>query len=177
MTETLVGNRRSGTVTIRPYRPTDHQACRHLWVELVEQHRRLYETAPQQDPGAGFEEYLTRLDLAGMWVADDREDGVVGFAGLILDGPIGGVDPVVVTAERRGQSIGRALLGHVADQARQRGLRRLSVSPGLRNVEAIHCLHAAGYDALASVTLTLDLSGQSQPWRDGIDLHDMRFRY
>jgi GNAT superfamily N-acetyltransferase len=177
MTETLVGSRRSGTVTIRPYRPPDHHACRQLWAELMEQNGRLYEAAPQPDPGAGFEEYLTRLDLAGVWVAEDRDDGVVGFAGLILDGRIGGVDPVVVTAARRSQGIGRALLGHVADQARQRGLRRLSVSPGLRNVEAIHCLHAAGYDALASVTLTVDLSGQSQPWRDGIDLHDKRFRY
>lgn len=179
MTETLAGVRHSGTMTIRPYRPTDHRACRQLWAELTEEHDALYESPAhaRTDPGAAFEEYLTRLDLGGMWVAEDRVEGVVGFVGLILDGRTGEIDPVVVTAGRRGQGIGQALLGYVAEQARERSLRQLTVSPALRNVEAIHCLHAAGYDALARVTLTLDLSGRGHSWRDGIDLHDLRFRY
>jgi GNAT superfamily N-acetyltransferase len=131
------------------------------------------------DLGAGFEEYLTRLDLSGMWVAQHPEDGVVGFAGLILRGRAGAVDPVVVTAPRRDQGIGRALLEHVADQARRRGMRELSISPALRNVEAIHCLYRAGYDTAASVTLTLDLTGRQRASGpgDGLDLHGVRFRY
>jgi GNAT superfamily N-acetyltransferase len=177
MTETLAGARRPDTMTIRPYRPTDHRACRELWAELAEEHAVRYEAPPATDPGAGFEEYLTRLDIGGMWVADDRTEGVVGFIGLILDGRAGEIDPVVVTADRRGQGIGRSLLEYVAEQARDRGLRQLTVSPTVRSVEAIHCLHAAGYDALARVTLTLELSGRGQPWRDGIDLQDLRFRY
>jgi GNAT superfamily N-acetyltransferase len=168
MTETLV----------RPYRPADHQACRQLWAELAEEHAARYEIAnPGTDPGAAFEEYLTRLDIGGMWVAEDRADGVVGFVGLILDGRIGEIDPVVVGARRRGQGIGRLLLGYVAERARARGVRQLTVSPALRNVEAIHCLHAAGYDALARITLTLELTDRGQSWRDGIDVHDLRFRY
>ena len=68
---------------IRSYRPADHSAARALWVEFVEQHRELYGT-PQTagDPGAAFEEYLTRLDLSGLWVAEDPSDGVVGLIGL-----------------------------------------------------------------------------------------------
>jgi GNAT superfamily N-acetyltransferase len=136
-------------------------------------------TAPggAADPGAGFEEYLTRLDLSGMWVALHPEAGVVGFAGLILRGRSGSIDPVVVTARLRDRGIGRALLAYVAEEARGRGLRELSISPSLRNVEAIHCLYRAGYDMAASVTLTLDLTGRRQPGGEAIDLHGVRFGY
>src|SRR5439155_19208183 len=93
MTQTLP-SRRADTVVIRAYRAIDHQACRQLWAELASEHRSRYpngvdvgpaaadasaEMAPPGavgfagpreaagDPGAGFEEYLTRLDLSGMW--------------------------------------------------------------------------------------------------------------
>jgi GNAT superfamily N-acetyltransferase len=137
----------------------------------------LPENTGPPDPGAGFEEYLTRLDLSGMWVAQHRDDGVVGFVGLLLQGRAGAVDPVVVASQRRGEGIGRALLEHVADQARRRGLRELSVSPALRNVEAIHCLFRAGYDTVSSVTLTLDLTGRQRPAGESLDLHGVRLRY
>jgi GNAT superfamily N-acetyltransferase len=165
------------TVTVRPYRPADHNACHRLWAELVEQQREIYDdpTLGEPDPGAGFEEYLTRLDLSGMWVADDN--GVVGFVGLVLNGRNGAVDPVVVTAGRRGEGIGRALLAYVTEQARLRGLRELTISPALRNAEAIHCLHAAGYDVLTNLTLSLSLDRRSGTTRDGLELHGRRFRY
>jgi GNAT superfamily N-acetyltransferase len=219
MTQTLPSHR-AETVTIRGYRPNDHNACRQLWAEFAAEHLARYPghagaggsgapqtaaapavselpspaeapppgssafgfTGPDErggapDPGAGFEEYLTRLDLSGMWVAQHRDEGVVGFVGLILRGRAGAVDPVVVTAHRRDQGIGRALLEHVAEQARSRGMRELSISPRLRNVEAIHCLFRAGYDTASSVTLTLDLTGGEPSTGEGIDLHGVRFRY
>jgi len=164
-------------VGVRPYRPADHNACRRLWAEFVEQQRHFYDdpSIGGNDPGAGFEEYLTRLDLSGMWVADDH--GVVGFVGLVLDGRRGAVDPVVVTARRRGEGIGRELLVHVTEQARRRGLLELSISPALRNAEAIHCLHAAGYDVLTNVTLSLSLNRRPGGLREGIELHERQFRY
>jgi GNAT superfamily N-acetyltransferase len=168
-------------VTIRPYRPTDHQACRALWSQLVEAHRRLYADPPRNGSefGAGFEEYLTRLDLSGMWVADHAEDGVVGFVGLVLGDEAGKgvVDPVVVSEAHRHQGIGRALMSKVATEARRRQLRRLTISPASRNVDAIRCLHSVGYTVLSSVTLTLDVGRATQEWRDGLELHDMRFSY
>jgi GNAT superfamily N-acetyltransferase len=181
MAEVMLKTPRAVSVAIRSYRPTDHRDCRQLWAELTEEHRALYENDQSPtgiDPGAAFEEYLTRLDLSGMWVADDPGVGVVGLVGLLLDGRGGEVQPVVVTTGRRGQGIGRALLGHVADQARRRGLRQLTIAPASRNIDAIRCLHAAGYDALASITLAIDLSPRAgRGWRDGIDLHDLRFQY
>ncbi len=168
-------------VTVRPYRPSDHGAGRRLWSELTRQHRELYGSAASvdavdDDGGAAFEEYLTRLDLSGMWVAEHPDDGVVGLVGLIMRGRAGVVEPVVVTAPHRGRGIGRSLLGHVADEARRRGLAALTISPESRNVEAIRCLHAAGYDVLSSVELTLDLGRHGRDWQDGLQLHDLRFR-
>jgi ribosomal protein S18 acetylase RimI-like enzyme len=175
MTHTLAPSR--STVTVRPYRPADHGACRQLWAEFVVQQRTFLNEPGLggEDPGAGFEEYLTRLDLSGMWVADDGN--VVGFVGLVLDGRSGAVDPVVVNGSRRGAGIGRALLQHVTEQARQRGLKELTISPALRNIEAIHCLHAAGYDVLTSVTLSLSLNSRPQSLREGLELHGQSFRY
>jgi GNAT superfamily N-acetyltransferase len=165
-------------VTIRSYRPGDHSAGRRLWVELAERHRALYDDPGfgGDDPGAAFEDYLTRLDLSGMWVADHGEDGVVGLVGLIMKGRAGEVEPVVVTESHRGQGIGRALLGHVADEAQRRGLAYLTISPESRNVDAIRSLHAAGYDVLSRLQLTMDLSRREHAWRQDIDIHELRFK-
>jgi GNAT superfamily N-acetyltransferase len=169
---------RGRAMTIRSYRPSDHAAGRRLWVELTEEHRALYPgDNGNGDPGAAFEEYLARIDLSGVWVADDPEEGVIGLAGLILRGRAGEVEPVVITAARRGQGIGRALLGRVAQEARNRGMTALTVSPASRNIAAIRCLHAAGYDVLSAVELTLDLTRQRHEWRDGVDFQDLRFRH
>jgi GNAT superfamily N-acetyltransferase len=167
------------SAAVRPYRPTDHGPCRQLWAELTEHHRGLYDdpTLGGVDPGAAFDEYLTRLDVSGVWVADHPEDGVIGLVGLLLKGRAGEVEPVVVSPPHRGQGIGRALLTHVAEEARRRGLKYLTTTPVSRNLSAIQCLHAAGYEVLSGVELTLDLSRRSHEWRDGLELHDLRFSY
>lgn len=166
------------TVSIRPYRPTDHNACRSLWAELIEVQRELYEDPDLggPDPSAGFEEYLTRLDLSGMWVGEDSEDGVIGLVGLILNGRAGEVFPVVVTQRHRSKGVGKALLAQVAEEARRRGLRQLVVVPDSRNIAAIRCLHTVGYDTLAAVRLTLDLTGRASKSGDEMDVHGFRFR-
>lgn len=163
---------------IRSYRPTDHAAGRRLWAELTEQHRELYGDPgfDGADAGAGFDEYLTRLDLSGVWVAESQDADVVGLVGLIVDGRGGQVEPVVVASEHRGRGIGRALLEHVADQARRRGLARLTVTPEARNVEALRCLHAAGYDVLSAIQLSVDLRGRAPDRRDAVDIHEIEFR-
>lgn len=165
------------TVSIRAYRPTDHSVCRALWAELTEMQRELYDDPDLggPDPSAGFEDYLARLDLSGMWVAEDPEDGVVGLVGLTLNGRAAEVYPVVVTQRHRSNGIGTALLAHVADRARDRSLRQLIVVPESRNLAAIKCLRAAGYDTLAAVRLTLDLTGKARKDEEEVDLHGVRF--
>jgi GNAT superfamily N-acetyltransferase len=167
-------------VTIRPYRPLDHRACRELWADLIQTKRGLYDdpTIGGADPGAGFEEYLTRLDLAGIWVAEQRDDGVVGLVGVVLSAHRSGeVEPLVVAERWRGRGIGRALLRHVTAEAQRRELIQVSISPDSRNVEAIRCLHAAGYDVLSSLTLTMDLAPRGHSWQEGLEVHRLGFSY
>src|SRR6185312_12732025 len=123
-------------VTVRSYRPSDHSAGRRLWSELTNQHNRMY-GEPADDGGAGFEEYLARLDLSGLWVADHADDGVIGMVGLVLHGRAGEVEPVVVTTSHRHKGVGRLLLRHVANEAKKRSMQSLTISPASRNVDAI----------------------------------------
>ncbi|GID29093.1 GNAT family N-acetyltransferase [Paractinoplanes brasiliensis] len=163
-------------VTVRSYRPSDHAAGRRLWSELTNQHNRMY-GVPEQDGGEGFEEYLTRLDLGGLWVADHADDGVIGLVGLVIRGRGGVVEPVVVTISHRHKGVGRKLLRHVANEARRRNMTSLTISPESRNVEAIRSLHAAGYDVVSSIELTLDLkSSAAEREHDSLELHELQFR-
>ena len=165
-----------GPVTVRSYRPSDHSAGRRLWAELTNQHNRMY-GEPDDDGGAGFEEYLTRLDLGGLWVADHADDGVIGLVGMVLRGRAGVVEPVVVTVSHRHKGIGRRLLRHVAAEAKRRNMTALTISPESRNVDAIRSLHAAGYDVVSSIELTLDLDRAPHEWqRDSLELHELQFR-
>jgi GNAT superfamily N-acetyltransferase len=81
----------------------------------------------------------------------------------------------VVTESMRGRGIARALLGKVADEARRRGLHRLSVSPSSRDAAALHMLHASGFSTVATVTVSYDLSGQAGASAETLDLFGLRF--
>src|SRR3954471_16787922 len=163
-------------VTVRSYRPSDHSAGRQLWSELTNQHNQMY-GVPTDDGGAGFEEYLTRLDLSGLWVADHADDGVIGLVGLIMRGRAGVVEPIVVTVSHRHKGVGRKLLRHVASEAKKRNMTALTISPSSRNVDAIRSLHAAGYDVVSSIELTLDLDRHPHEWQqEGLELHELQFR-
>src|SRR3954466_11546987 len=163
-------------VTVRSYRPSDHSAARRLWSELTNQHNRMY-GEPTDDGGEGFEEYLARLDLCGPWGAAPADDGVIGRVGLIIRGRAGVVEPIVVTISHRHKGVGRKLLRHVANEARKRNMTALTISPASRNVDAIRSLHAAGYDVVSSIELTLDLDRHQHEWQqEGLELHHMQFR-
>src|SRR5262249_6082821 len=149
----------------RAYRAADHGPCRGLWADLVTHQRHLHGQTGARDAGAGFEEYLTRLNLSGLWVAQHSADpaavgAIIGLVGLVIDGADAVVDPVVVAPKWRHQGTGRALLDRVVAEARSRGLRRVMISPSVRDEEALRCLHGAGFDTVASVTLAHDLGGR-----------------
>jgi len=164
-------------VVVRPYRPQDHAAGRALWVELAERRSGLYGRSAGADPGAGFEDYLTRLDLSGIWVAESPDEGIIGLVGLLMLGTSGEVEPIVVAVQHRGAGVGAALLKHVTGEAKKRSLARLTIRPESRNVEALKSLHAAGFDLLSAVEISLDLRPESSTVDDiEIDLHGLRFR-
>ena len=105
-------------------------------------------------------------------VAFDAEqaDAVAGYAGLLA--PRGGTDgdiqtiAVAETARRRG--LGRAMLAHLVDVARRRGVRDLFLEVRADNPPAQHLYHSFGFEKLAV------RRGYYQP--DNVDAIVMRLR-
>lgn len=165
-------------VTVRSYADTDHAAARALWAALTEHHRGLYGGASigGDDPGGGLDAYLADPRRLGSWVAEEATD-VVGLTGLLDLGGSGEIEPVVVSARRRGNGVARLLVEHVVDVARARGFDYVSVRPVARNVEAIRCFHALGFATLGGhVDLTMDLAARRHAWHEGVELHGLEFR-
>jgi len=165
-------------IIIRDYADGDYAACRSLWTELTEYHRRIYAdpSVGGDDPGAGFDDYLTMPQRAGLWVADLDGD-TVGMTGLLDRGTNGEVEPVVVTEPARDHGIGRLLIDRAVQEARARGYEYLAIRPVARNVTAIRRFHAAGFRTLGGhVDLTMDLGPRRHEWVPGQTLHGLDFR-
>jgi GNAT superfamily N-acetyltransferase len=166
-------------VVVRDYDEGDYGACRSLWAELTEYHRRIYgdSSIGGDDPGAGFDDYLATSQRARSWVAES-EGRVVGLTGLFDRGTSGEVEPVVVTEAARGQGIGGLLISRVVDEARARGHDYLAIRPVARNVDAMRRFHAAGFRTLGGhVDMTMDLAARKHGWLAGASLHDLAFYY
>jgi GNAT superfamily N-acetyltransferase len=165
-------------VEIRPYEPSDIQACRALYAELVEHHRAIYDdpSIGGDDPGAGFDEYLVRPERVVTWVATDSALPV-GLTGLLWENGEATVEPVVVTRDRRRAGIGQLLLRTAVDEARRRGATDVNINPVARNVEAIRAFQRAGFRTLGHLQLFMSLDREPAYWRDGIEVHETRFDY
>lgn len=169
------------TVVVRLYDDsTDRDACRSLWVELTEHHRRLYDdpTIGGDDPGSYFTDtYLGLPNRAASWVA--VVDGeVVGLTGLLDHGSEGEVEPMVVAARARGRGIGNRLAEAAVAESRRRGHDHVSIRPVYRNVESIRAFHAMGFETLGGfVDLTMDLRPRRHTWHEGAALHGLTFRW
>jgi GNAT superfamily N-acetyltransferase len=166
-------------VVVRDYADGDYDACRSLWAELTEYHRSIYgdPSIGGDDPGAGFDDYLTEPRRVGSWVAESGRL-VIGLTGLFDRGASGEVEPVVVAEAARSRGIGRLLIGRVVDEARARGYEYLAIRPVARNVAAVRRFHAAGFRALGGhVDLTMDLAPRRHEWLPGASLHGLEFDY
>jgi GNAT superfamily N-acetyltransferase len=166
-------------VVVRPYTGEDYAACRSLWAELTEHHRRLYAdpSIGGDDPGGGLDDYLAAPGRVGSWVAE-VQGPVVGLTGLFDRGGSGEVEPVVVAEAVRDRGIGRLLISRVVEEARARGYQYLAIRPVARNVAAVRRFHAAGFRALGGhIDLTMDLVARRHEWLPGASLHGLDFDY
>ncbi len=161
---------------VRTYDRADLEACRALWVELTDWHRRLYDDASLggHDPGRIFDEHLKRVGPEHVWVAEEN-GRLVGLAGVIVRGRHGELEPIVVSEGARGHGVGRALAEAVRAAAVAEGLTRLAARPAARNTGAVRFFHALGFDVLGHVDLQVDL-GAERAWRAGETLGGREFR-
>jgi GNAT superfamily N-acetyltransferase len=166
-------------IEVRDYRDSDYRACRGLWVELTEHHRRLYDdpTIGGDDPGAGLDGYLATPQRVASWVAE-VSGRVAGLTGLFDHGSSGEVEPVVVTEAMRGAGIGRALIGRAVDEAARRDWEYVAIRPVARNASAIRAFHASGFQALGGhIDLTMDLKPRRHRWLGSVEVHGVDFGY
>ena len=146
---------------------------------MTQRHRDIYfdPSIGGDDPGAAFEEYLKKTDLAGLWVVVG-ESHILGMAGLLMDGNEAEVEPIIIHSGHRSQGIGNLLLERLKAEAKPRGVGYLSIKPVARNVEAIQCFYRAGFSLLGFIDMFMDLSGEKdQEWKDGVTIHGHEFRY
>jgi GNAT superfamily N-acetyltransferase len=162
---------------IRSYEDGDREACRALWRGLTQFHRDLYDDQSiwhDRDPADFFDEHLERVGANRIWVAE--ESGVVvGFAGLIVEGKAGELEPIVVAPHLRRTGLGKALGERVIAAARELGLRRIDVRPVARNDDAIRFFHELGFDTLGQLELLLYLA-EPKDWPVHARLADRDFR-
>jgi GNAT superfamily N-acetyltransferase len=173
------GSASTPDLVVRDYAFADYSACRMLWVELIEHHRRIYEepSIGGDDPGGGFDHYLSGPERVASWVAD-LSGRVVGLTGLLDRGTSGEVEPVVVTEGLRSRGIGKLLIDRVVAEAVARRYERLTIRPVARNVSAIRRFYDAGFQTLGGhVDLTIDLADRRHHWLEGAHLHGLAFRY
>ena len=166
---------------IRNYRDDDLQTCRDLWVRLIEWHQEIYETSNivgGDKSGAQFDAHLNLVGAERIWLAEEA-GVVVGMVGLMPENDEGSpeIEPLIVTPEARGTGVGRQLVEHVLEVARDLGVRDVIVRAVGRNAEALRFYHEMGFDMIGYVELSNDLRPKDeQLWRDGETIADRRFR-
>lgn len=166
-------------ILVREYIDQDFESCRQLWRELTQRHRDIYfdQSIGGNDPGSAFDEYLKKVNLAGLWVVE-QDHHILGMAGLLLDGNDAEIEPIVVRSDHRSQGIGSRLIERLKVEAQRHGVVYLSIKPVARNVEAIQCFHRAGFSLLGHLDMFLELSdGNDEEWKTGVTIHNYEFRY
>jgi GNAT superfamily N-acetyltransferase len=162
---------------IRSYEERDREACRELWRTLTQWHRDLYGDQSiwaDRDPGDFFDEHLARVGAERIWIAE-QGGAVVGFAGLLVEGAVGELEPIVVSPDARGSGVGHALGERVIAAARELGLGRIDVRPVARNDGAIRFFHDLGFDSLGQLELMIYLENPKD-WPVHVRLADRDFR-
>jgi ribosomal protein S18 acetylase RimI-like enzyme len=146
---------------------------------MNQRHRDIYDdpTIGGEGPELEFDKHLARVGPDLIWVAE-CDGGLVGFVSLIHEGEEAEIEPIVVSSEVRSAGIGRKLVEHAVERARELGVLCLSVKPVARNEEAIAFFYDAGFRTLGHVQLFMWL-GDSFPgqWKKGPELFGKLFEY
>jgi len=144
---------------IRPFVPADQDATRRLVLTGLGEHFGFVDQSLNPDLDDIRASYLDRGALV---VVADVGDELVGAGALFEEEPgVGRLVRMSVSGRHRRRGIGRALVAHLIDAARQRRFRRLLVETNDDWDDAIGLYRACGFREVArgdgSVHLALDL--------------------
>jgi GNAT superfamily N-acetyltransferase len=141
--ETDTGSEDARRVTIRQYRPGDHDAVLSL------HERALAETGTDPDdvPGTADLDAIpeTYLAAGGEFLVAEREGAIVGMGGLKVDGDSGELFRMRVDPAIQRSAIGSRLLAALEAAARERGVKRLRAETARRQTAATQFYPANGY--------------------------------
>ena len=160
-------------VTIRPATHADLPAVGRLGAMLVRTHhdfdqRRFIPATPETE--AGYEWFLgTQLQEPGAVILVAEREGEVigytyacveGFDWMMLRGPAGVVNDILVDPARRGRGVGRMLLDAVLAALHAQGARQMVLSTAERNETAQRLFARAGFRR-TMVEMTLEMDGDA----------------
>ena len=169
-------------VLIREYKNADYADSHSLFGELAQHHAEIYEDSSiaGDDPGRGFDKYLARADRCGFWVAVSG-GRIVGFIGLINtvgEEGVAEIEPLVVSADSRGEGIGSSLVQYIKEAAKTKGYRFITIKPELRNEEAFKLYVKLGFNLVGGIELFQDLLPErGRTWKSGIEILGQKLRY
>ena len=161
---------------IRKYLPADRESCRGLWRELTVRHRIIYNEPNLGGPNLEdyFDEHLVKVGVDNIWVAV-VDSKVVGFVGLIVSEGEVEVEPIVVSKSYRCRGVGKRMIEKVIAVAQRLDVKKLSVKPVARNVEAIKFFYNQGFRRMGHIQLSMYF-----PKREGkkeLNLFGLQFKY
>jgi len=161
---------------IRKYRDEDRERCRALWRELTEWHRDIYgdPTIGGEHPKDHFDKHLAEVGPEQLWVAV-HDSRVVGLVGLIVKRKEAEIEPLIVSKTYRRKGIGKQLIETVVSEARNKGVRLLSIGPVARNIKVIKFLYKQGFRNLGCIELFMDLSNRA--WKLGPEIFGCKFDF
>ena len=162
--------------TIRKYQPQDLPNCRTLWTELTQHHRDIYQspTIGGPNPGTHFDKHLAKVGPDNLWVAT-HQDTVIALTGLMGTGDQAEVEPAIVSQPHRRRGIGKTLMETVIAEAKNRGIKTLSVRPVARNHEALNFFTQQGFTNVGHIELFIDLTNRQ--WKKELKLFGLELKY
>ena len=166
-------------ISIRNYEPSDLDACRSLWEEMVEQHRRIYDdpTIGGENPGLEFDAHLENVGSGTIWIAE-YDGHTAGLAALIIKEHEAELEPVVIGKKFRGKGIGKILVNHLIKEAKKQGAALIFTKPVARNEEAVSFFYRAGFRTLGHIQMFIWLADDVPcSWKKGPELLGHSFEY
>ncbi len=143
------GLARPVSLLLRPFRPDDQQAVRELVLNGLGEHFGVIDATLNPDLD---DIQSTYVDSGGLFIVAEIDRCIVGTGALIEEEPgVGRLVRMSVAAAFRGQGIGRALVRHLLDAARERGYARVVCETNHDWSDAIGLYRSCGFREVALI--------------------------